>query len=69
LEELSGTAFDRAYVEHEVQYHQAVLDARDKTLIPGAQNADLRALLQKVRPVIAAHLERAQRVQGEIEGP
>jgi putative membrane protein len=42
-----------------VQYHQAVLDALDKTLIPGAQNAELKGLLEKVRPNIAAHLERA----------
>ena len=43
LESKSGAAFDRAYMEREVQYHQAVLDALDKTLIPGAQNPELKA--------------------------
>ena len=66
LQGKSGADFDRAYIEREVQYHQAVLDALDKTLIPGAQNAELKALLEKVRPNIAAHLERAQKLQGTL---
>ena len=45
LESLSGAAFDKAYIDQEVTYHQAVLDAMDKTLIPNAQNAELKALL------------------------
>jgi len=39
-----------AYIDHEVAYHTAVLDAVDKTLIPGAKNEELKALLVKVRP-------------------
>ena len=45
MESLSGAAFDSAYMAREVAYHQAVLDALDQMLIPGAQNADLKALL------------------------
>ena len=63
---LTGAAFDKAYIEHEVTYHQAVLDALDKTLIPGAQNAELKGLLEKVRPAIAAHLERAKDIQASL---
>ena len=63
---LTGAAFDRAYIDNEVTYHQTVLDALDKTLIPGAQNAELKALLEKVRPNIAAHLDRAKSVQGTL---
>jgi len=63
LEGLSGKAFDKEYIDHEVAYHQAVLDAIDKTLIPNAQNADLKALLVKVRPAIAAHLDMAKKIQ------
>jgi putative membrane protein len=66
LKKLSGSAFDRAYVDHEVAYHQAVLDAVDTTLIPNAQNAELKALLVKVRPAFVAHLAHAQRLQGEL---
>jgi putative membrane protein len=66
LESKSGAAFDQAYMDREVQYHQAVLDALDKTLIPGAQNAELKALLQSARPAFAAHLERAKQVKGTL---
>ena len=65
LKTLKGAAFDKAYVDHEVAYHQAVLDAVDKTLIPDAQNADLKALLVKVRPAFVAHLEHARHLQSE----
>jgi putative membrane protein len=57
---LRGDAFDRAYMQREVEYHRAVLEALDGVLIPGASNADLRGLLEQVRPAIAAHLERAR---------
>lgn len=63
---LSGAAFDSAYIAREVTYHQAVLDALDQTLIPSSQNADLRALLEGVRPAFNAHLERARQVQSSL---
>jgi putative membrane protein len=66
LKKLSGSAFDRAYVDHEIAYHQAVLDAVDTTLIPNAQNAELKALLVKVRPAFVAHLEHAKHLQGTL---
>jgi len=67
LKKLSGAAFDKAYIDHEVAYHQAVLDAVDKTLIPSATNAELKALLVKVRPAFAAHLEHARHVQASLK--
>lgn len=66
LSPLSGKAFDRAYIEREVGYHAAVLDALDKVLIPDAQNAELKALLTNVRPAIAAHLEHAKSLQQKL---
>ena len=66
LKTLKGDAFDKAYIEHEVAYHQQVIDAMDKTLIPSAQNAQLKALLVKVRPAFVAHLERAKKIQAEL---
>jgi putative membrane protein len=66
LKTLSGKAFDKAYVDHEVVYHQQVLDALDKTLIPSAQNAELKALLVKVRPAFVAHLEHAKHLQASL---
>jgi putative membrane protein len=67
LKTLKGKAFDKAYVDHEVAYHQAVLDAVDKTLIPSAKNAELKALLVKVRPAFVAHLEHAKHIQSTLK--
>lgn len=68
LQGQTGAAFDRAYVDGEVAYHQAVLDAIDQTLIPGARNAELKALLEQTRPAVAAHLDHARRLQGTLGG-
>ena len=68
LKTLSGAAFDKAYVEHEVAYHEAVLQAVDQTLIPSAQNAELKALLVKVRPAFVAHLEHARHMSAGLKG-
>jgi putative membrane protein len=67
LSGLKGAAFDKAYIDHEVTYHQAVLDAVDKTLIPGAKNEELKALLVKVRPAFVAHLEHAKHLQASLK--
>jgi putative membrane protein len=66
LKKLKGTEFDRAYIDHEVTYHQAVIDALDKTLIPNAKNEELKALLIKVRPAFVAHLEHAKSLQAKF---
>lgn len=66
LKKLKGAEFDKAYVNHEVDYHQAVLDAMDKTLIPSAQNTQLKALLVKVRPAFVAHLDHAKHLQSQL---
>lgn len=66
LKTLSGAAFDKAYIDHEVAYHEQVLDAIDKVLIPGAQNAELKALLVKVRPAFVAHRDLAKREQAAL---
>jgi putative membrane protein len=66
LKTLSGAAFDKAYIDHEVAYHEAVISALDKTLIPSAQNAELKALLVKVRPAFVAHLDMAKQLQSAL---
>ena len=66
LKGLKGAQFDQAYIDHEVAYHQQVLDAIDKVLIPSAQNAELKALIVKVRPAIATHLEHARHLQASL---
>jgi putative membrane protein len=66
LRMLKGKAFDKPYIDHEVAYHEQVLEAMDKTLIPGAQNAELKALLIKVRPAFVAHLAHAKHLQSTM---
>ncbi len=66
LKKLEDGAFDRAYIDHEVTYHQSVIDALDRTLIPSAQNAELKALLLKVRPAFVDHLEHAKQLQTSL---
>lgn len=65
LRDLSGKAFDKAYVDHEVAYHEQVINALDTVLIPNAQNAELKALLVKVRPAFEAHLGHAKHLQAK----
>jgi putative membrane protein len=66
LKKLKGADFDKAYVEHEVAYHQQVLDAIQKTLLPSAKNPELKALIEKVTPAFEAHLEHAKKLQAEL---
>jgi len=68
LEPRHGAAFDRAYMDREVAYHQAVLDAIDKVLVPTTENAELRKLLTGVRPAIATHLEHAKQLRSQLGG-
>jgi putative membrane protein len=66
LKTLKGAAFDKAYVDHEVAYHEQVLGAVDTVLIPNASNAELKALLVQVRPAFVAHLEHAKKIQASL---
>jgi putative membrane protein len=67
LKGLKGKDFDKAYVDNEVTYHQAVIDALDKTLIPSAKNAELKQTLVNVRPAFIAHLEHAKHIQAALK--
>lgn len=67
LHTLKGAALDRAYVDHEVAYHEQVIQALDTTLIPNAQNAELKALLVQVRPAFIEHLGHAKHLQASLK--
>ena len=66
LRERTGAVFDSTYMESEVRYHTRLLGALDSLLIPAARNGDLRAMLTRVRPAVAAHLEHATRLRAEL---
>ena len=65
LEKKSGTDFDKAYIDHEVDYHQQVLETATKAL-GAAQNQELKDLIQKAAPVIQKHLDRAKEIQKKL---
>jgi putative membrane protein len=60
LRSKSGKAFDRAFLEHEIAFHKAVLDAVTTTLLPALKNEEARALVTKVAPAFQAHMAGAQ---------
>ncbi|HJP85587.1 MAG TPA: DUF4142 domain-containing protein [Gemmatimonadaceae bacterium] len=67
LRGLSGAAFDRAYMQNEVDFHNAVIDAVTKTLLPAIQNAQLKDLVTKVAPAFVAHRDRAQNILNKLK--
>jgi putative membrane protein len=67
LRGLSGAAFDRAYMQNEVDFHNAVIDAVTKTLLPAIQNAQLKDLVTKVAPAFVAHRDRAQNILNNLK--
>jgi putative membrane protein len=60
LRAAKASAFDRAFLTHEVAYHKAVIDAVTTTLLPALQNAEVKALVTKVAPAFQAHMAAAQ---------
>jgi putative membrane protein len=63
LKNLSGSEFDKAYIDAEIKLHQQVIDVADTKLVPSVKNEELKALLVKVRPALVSHLEHAQKIQ------
>ena len=67
LADLTGAAFDKAYVDNEVTYHKAVNGALSSTLIPDAQNTELKSLLQKGLQVFQSHLDHAEQLATQLK--
>jgi putative membrane protein len=57
---LKGAEFDKAFLEHEVAYHKAVIDAVTNAFVPAIKNAELKAFVLKVAPAFQAHMLAAQ---------
>ena len=60
-----GKAWDKAYIDYEVTYHQQVIDAATKAL-DAAQNQELKDLIKKAAPVLQKHLDRAKEIQQKL---
>ena len=66
LRALRGAAFDQAFLAHEVAFHQAVIDAVQKTLLPALRNQEVRDLVTKVAPAFEAHRVAAANLQKRL---
>lgn len=64
---LEGAEFDKAYIDNEVAYHEAVIGAVKEILIPSAQNQELKQALTDVMPLLEHHLEMAKMAQAKIQ--
>src|SRR5215472_3009318 len=67
LAKLNGTAFDKAYVASEVAYHKTVNGALESTLIPSANNAQLKDLLQTGLKIFQGHQQHAEHVAADVK--
>jgi putative membrane protein len=61
-----GAQFDRTYIDQEVAAHQAVLDLANKAH-DQAKNEQLKALIEKAKPVIEKHLGMAKKLQQQLQ--
>ena len=59
---LSGATFDQAFLEHEVAYHKAVIDAVNKSFLPAIKSVELKAFVQKIAPAFVAHQVAAEQL-------
>jgi putative membrane protein len=66
LAKLEGAAYDKAYVENEVAYHKTVNEALESTLIPGADNAELKSLLQSGQALFRSHQQHAEQLARDL---
>ncbi len=67
LRSLSGTEFDKAWLDHEIKFHQAVIDAVNTTLLPALDNAEVKALVEAVAPAFVAHMEGAKALRASMK--
>jgi putative membrane protein len=60
-----GAQFDKTYIDDEVKVHKAVLDLANNAY-NATQNKDLKALIDKAKPVIQKHYDRAEAIQKKL---
>ena len=60
-----GAAWDKAYIDNEVAYHQAVL-ALLQAAQAAAQDTSLKALIITATPNVQGHLTKAQDIQSKL---
>ena len=67
LAALEGAEFDRAYMRNEAAYHATVNGALKSTLIPSADNAELKALLETGVALFGEHQKHAEALAAQLK--
>ena len=67
LKTQKGKDFDKAYMDSQVKAHRGVLNLLDNRMLPNAQNGELKTHLTDARTHVAAHLAKAEEIQGKLD--
>lgn len=67
LHKLQGADFDKAYIDNEVAYHKQVNGSLETLLIPSAQNAELKGLLETGLKLFQGHEQHAEHVAASLK--
>lgn len=62
----SGSDFDIAYINSQVDAHQGLLDGIDRQLLPSARSDNYIASLRGLRETVASHRQEARSLQTEL---
>lgn len=66
LQSKSGAEFDKAYLKHEIMFHQSVIDAIKTTLLPAIKNEEFKALVIQALPAFEHHLAETKAVAKKL---
>ena len=60
-----GAEWDRMFIAHEVENHEQ-LKSTVQAALAAAQNAELKALIEKAMPAVQKHLDQAKAIEAKI---
>jgi putative membrane protein len=66
LQGATGADFDKAFVRHEIEEHQANIEKIRGQMIPAAQNQQVKSFLQKTVSEMESHLAALQKAQQQV---
>ncbi len=66
LRSKQGTEFDKAFLDHEVRFHEDVINAVQSTLLPAIENGEVKAFVEKVAPAFDAHRIAAENLRKKL---
>jgi putative membrane protein len=60
LHVMIGANVDRTFIDHQISYLQLTLNRVERDMLPAATSPVVRALLERIRPLLKIHLELAR---------